>query len=208
MIFINKASVNAGKVLGTTTLPASSRNTALQAVRYNSNSNMYVNTTNAPVASDQYTQGARFDANGAMYVRPVETLGVPANIDYDGGLAFDGTTNALLVTTAPVARYAIGWPLDQRGFVCMDPNAAAGAAPGAFTFQISTTAEQVTFLWTASTNALSYEIYLDGVLESTVSAPTLTTIIPVSSLSPGNLTMFAVNASGSTPSISNPIPLT
>ena len=123
MLFINKAAVNAGRVQGNTNLPANDRNTALQAARYNASSELYVNATNAPVASDQYTQGCRFDANGAMYVRPVETLGVPADVDYDGGLAFDGTTNALLVTTAALTQYLIGWPLDQRGFVCMNVTA-------------------------------------------------------------------------------------
>jgi len=126
MIFINKANVDAGQVKGTTTLPTNERNTALQAVRYNENSELFVNTSNSPLSTDQYTQGCRFDANGAMYVRPVETLGVPSNISYDGGFAFDGTTNALLVTTQPLARYMIGWPMDQRGFVCMGVSAGTG----------------------------------------------------------------------------------
>ena len=134
MIFINKANVDAGQVKGTTTLPTNERNTALQAVRYNENSELFVNTSNSPLSTDQYTQGCRFDANGAMYVRPVETLGVPSNISYDGGFAFDGTTNALLVTTQPLARYMIGWPMDQRGFVCMD---ISSGVPGSGTFNMS-----------------------------------------------------------------------
>ena len=211
MIFINKASVDAGQVKGTTTLPTGERNTALQASRYNENSELFVNTSNSPLSTDQYTQGARFDATGAMYVRPVETLGVPSNISYDGGLAFDGTTNALLVTTQPLARYMIGWPLDQRGFVCMGI-AAAGPAPGPFGFGIIPGSEgnsnRALIDWDTSSGATSYQVYRNGALVQTINAPTLSweDVYPGSHYADFEYTMFAVNGNGSTASFNNPQP--
>ena len=205
MIFINRAAVNGGQVQGNTAVPAASSLNALQACRYTTNSELFVNTTNAPAATDQYTQGGRFAPNGAMYVRPVETLGVPANVDYDGGLAFDGTTNALLVTTALAVRYINGWPLDQRGFVCMGIASVAPVLPGAFTFQTFGLAETILLSWDVSNLATSYDIYRDGVFQANVLTPNTTwTDLTSASGVHYSYTMFAKNASGQTASTSNP----
>ena len=171
MIFINKAAVNAEQVQGTTTLPANNLN-ALQACRYSSNSELFVNTTNAPAATDQYTQGCRFAPNGAMYVRPVEALGVPANVDYDGGLAFDGTTNALLVTTALAVRYVNGWPLDQRGFVCMNTTGGPAPATPIFFAPLTTTLVPTTAVNPAATFVRATTAYVSAYAAGAVAGAT------------------------------------
>jgi hypothetical protein len=163
---------------------------------------MIVNT-GAPLSTDQYTQGCRFDANGAIYVLPVEVEGVPASISYDGGLPYSAS-GKLLITTAALARYINGWPLDVRGFVCM--LTALPAVPGAFTFSVTggTTNPSPILNWTVSPGATSYTIYRDGVLQGSVGAPgtTFQQTLPIGDVY--SYTMFAVNSGGTTPATNNP----
>ena len=208
MPFINRAQVSdtTGKYQVSTALPAAASPYHASIRHADTPPFTFSLPYAAPIGSDVYVNGMRLTANGRVYTWDFDVQGLPPNGPVgNAGLALtqDG---ALITTGAAVVGWVAGWPVAANGFVVME--AATVTLPGAFTFQISTTAEQVTFLWTASTGAATYEIYLDGVLKSAVAAPTLTTIIPVSSLAPGNLTMFAVNSAGSTPSTSNPVPLT
>lgn len=106
-----------GKVAANTTAPTVSALNAIQARRFNAASELYV-ATGTPQATDQYTQGGRFTTDGALYVHPVETLGVPSDIRYNEGLCFTPDGKLIVTTDSPV-QYLGGLPLDQRGFVSM-----------------------------------------------------------------------------------------
>ena len=204
MPFINKASVSNNQVQASTSAPLDNY---LQGMRYCPDDKLFVNG-NTPPGTIPYNQGLRYAVNGALYVHVIEVLGVPANIDYDGGLP---TTllGALVVTnTQPVAKYTNGWPLSQDGYVCMV--SAVLPAPSAFTFTVTGGAQNPTptLNWAASTNATSYDIYRDGVLQTSVGAPT-TTWLQSPALPIGdnyNYTMFAVNGTSTVASTSNPRP--
>ena len=114
-IFINQASVDAGKVQVATAAPLGNY---LQGTRYCANDKVFVVSAPVPITAP-YDQGVRYDGNGALYIHDVDVLGVPPNIQDSNGLrsTIDG---ALLVTTVrPAARYFNGFPLSQEGYVCV-----------------------------------------------------------------------------------------
>ena len=114
-IFVNKASVNAGKVQLTVTAPAANQAlNALQGARYGNNDQLYV-TTAAPLSTATWTQGVRFDTNGAMHVWPLEANGAPPGIDSTGNLTLLGQ---VIITNTSVTRYFNGWPIAANGYIC------------------------------------------------------------------------------------------
>jgi hypothetical protein len=168
--------VVAGKVQATLVSPFGN---FLQSIRYGADDKMYVNNDIVIPTSDPWTQGMRFDPNGALHVWDVETNGMPSNIDYDSGMPVTLFGHLMVTSLGVVVRYNYGWPLDVRGFVCMTNTGAAPVAPGAFTFTVTKAVETpITVTWATSTNATTYQIRRDSVLVQTVSGTTPSTSNP------------------------------
>ena len=114
-IFVNKASVNAGKVQIASTSPLDNY---IQGTRYCANDKVYVNGS-APPSTARYDQGARYDTNGAVYVHNVDVLGPPPNPSGSNGFVSTGEGALVVTTTKPVVQYFNGIPLSQEGYVCV-----------------------------------------------------------------------------------------
>ena len=91
----------------------------------------------APISTDQWTGGLRYNASGQLLVWATGSNGPPADPVADQGLIFtrDGR---LVVTSNPVVGYNGGWPLDQNGWVCMTLSGPPPPSPpGPFTFTVA-----------------------------------------------------------------------
>lgn len=170
---------------------------------YNSAILETVVTQAAVAGTDQFQKGWRIDVNGALRVLLVNG-GAPADSLKNNGF-LTSVSGQLCVTTDPLDHYIEGVPVSVFAAVCVV--GGGGPPPGTFTFGFGFSPEAPLILWNASSGAITYEIWRDGVLVHSEPAAGSTFQWLDDTITVGgtfSYTMNAINASGTTQSSSNP----